>query len=245
MITLFRLLGLFSLVLFACPQPCLSHFQSDLQATMLTSLQGKISQKKGRAPLSPLLQKYCIVIDPGHGGHDVGAQSISKPRYQEKSFNLVTAQFTRDYLQQLGYQVILTRQDDTFVSLEQRAHLANEKEPTLFVSIHYNSAPSPEAKGVEVFFYPSKQNKKRAFKSKRLAQSILKHVIAQTKAKSRGAKQGNYLVIRETIMPAILIEGGFMTNENELQNLKDPTYLKRLAWGIVCGIEDYLTEKSR
>ena len=65
-------------------------------------------------------------------------------------------------------------------------------------------------------------------------------MIAQTKAKSRGVKHGNYAVIRKTLMPAILIEGGFVTNEAELQNLKDPVYLKRLAWGIVKGIEEYL-----
>ncbi len=190
------------------------------------------------------VQKFLIIIDPGHGGHDVGTQSISKPRYQEKSLNLVTAQFVSSYLQQLGYQVLLTRTDDTFVSLDKRTQLANERNPTLFVSIHYNSAPSAEAQGVEVFFYQAKESKERTLKSKRLAQVILKNIISNTKAKSRGVKQGNYAVIRETTMPAILIEGGFVTNEAELKNLKDPTYIKRLAWGIVRGIEEYLNLKT-
>lgn len=189
-----------------------------------------------------LVQNILIVLDPGHGGHDVGTQSISKPRYQEKSLNLVTAQFVRDFLQQLGYQVFLTREEDTFISLDKRAQLANDKKPTLFVSIHYNSAPSAEAQGIEVFFYQSKDKKERTLKSKRLAQSILKNVLVHTKAKSRGVKQANFAVIRETQMPAVLIEGGFVTNEAELQNLKDPTYLKRLAWGIVRGIEEYLSK---
>ncbi len=193
-----------------------------------------------KPPLS--VQKFLIVIDPGHGGHDVGTQSISKPRYQEKSLNLVTAQFIKGFLEQLGYQVFMTREEDVFISLDKRAQLANEKKPTLFVSIHYNSAPSAEAQGVEVFFYPSKEQKERVAKSRRLAQSILKNVIAHTKAKSRGVKQANYAVIRETAMPAVLVEGGFVTNEEELQNLKDPTYLKRLAWGVVRGIEDYLSK---
>lgn len=188
-----------------------------------------------------LVQNFLIVIDPGHGGHDVGTQSISKPRYQEKSLNLVTAQFVKGFLEQIGYQVFMTREDDTFVSLDKRAQMANEKKPTLFVSLHYNSAPSAEAQGIEVFFYPSKDQKERVMKSKRLAQSILKNVLAHTKAKSRGVKQANYAVIRETNMPAVLVEGGFVTNEAELQNLKDPTYLKRLAWGVVRGIEEYLS----
>ena len=172
----------------------------------------------------------------------MGTQSISKPRYQEKSLNLVTAQFVKGFLEQLGYQVFMTREEDVFISLDKRAQLANEKKPTLFVSIHYNSAPSAEAQGVEVFFYHSKDQKERVAKSKHLAHAILKHVIAHTKAKSRGVKQANYAVIRETNMPAVLVEGGFVTNEEELQNLKDPTYLKRLAWGVVRGIEDYLSK---
>lgn len=186
------------------------------------------------------VQNFFIILDPGHGGHDVGTQSISKPRYQEKSLNLITAQFVKSYLQQLGYQVLMTREEDKFVSLDRRAQIANEKKPTLFVSIHYNSAPSAEAQGIEVFYYQAKNDKERTQKSKRLAQAILKNVVGQTKAKSRGVKQANYAVIRETTMPAVLVEGGFVTNEAELEKLKDPTYLKRLAWGIVRGIEEYL-----
>lgn len=195
-------------------------------------------------PFPPLLipQKSLIVIDPGHGGHDVGTQSISKPRYQEKSLNLVTAQFVKGYLQQLGYQVYMTREDDTFVALEKRAQLANERKPALFVSIHYNSAPSAEAQGVEVFYFQSKDE--RMSKSKQLAQAVLKNVIGHTKAKSRGVKHAKYVVIRDTNMPAILVEGGFVTNEAELQMLKDPTYLKRLAWGVVRGIEEYLNKPN-
>lgn len=188
-----------------------------------------------------VVSNFLIVVDPGHGGHDTGTQSISKPRYQEKSLNLVTANFVRGFLEQLGYQVFMTREEDVFISLDRRAQMANEKKPALFVSIHYNSAPSAEAQGVEVFFYPSKEQKERVLKSKRLAHAVLKNVLTHTKANSRGVKQANYAVIRETTMPAILVEGGFVTNEAELQNLKDPTYLKRLAWGIVEGIEEYLS----
>lgn len=189
-----------------------------------------------------LVHHFLIVIDPGHGGHDTGTQSISKPRYQEKSLNLVTAQFIKGFLQQLGYQVILTRENDTFISLDKRAQMANELKPSLFVSVHYNSAPSAEANGIEVFYYQSKDKKERVQKSKRLAHSILKHVLTHTKAKSRGVKHANYAVIRETNMPAVLIEGGFVTNEAELQNLKDPIYLKKIAWGVVKGIDEYASK---
>lgn len=188
-----------------------------------------------------LVQKSFVMIDPGHGGHDKGTQSISKPRYQEKSLNLVTAQFVKNYLQQLGYKVVLTREEDKFVSLDRRAQIANEQKPAIFVSIHYNSAPSAEAQGIEVFYYQSK-DKMRTAKSKKLAQTILRETLAQTKANSRGVKEGNFAVIRETKMPAVLIEGGFVTNEKEMQKLKDPLYLKKLAWGIVKGIDEYLSK---
>jgi N-acetylmuramoyl-L-alanine amidase len=73
-----------------------------------------------------------------------------------------------------------------------------------------------------------------------LAQTVLDHVIESTAAKSRGVKHGNFLVIRETEMPAILVEGGFLTNTSEMDRIKDPSYLKKLALGIAKGIQTYL-----
>ena len=194
----------------------------------------------------PLISTPClIVVDPGHGGHDVGTQSVSKPRYQEKSFNLVTAKFVKNYLEQLGYQVAMTREEDRFLSLERRARFANEKKPALFVSIHFNAALNPDAQGIEVFYYPSLSDKKRATKSRCLAQLVLKQLLMRTTAKSRGVKQGNFAVIRETQMAAILVESGFLTNESELQKIKEPTYLKKIAKGITDGIDNYLrTQKN-
>jgi N-acetylmuramoyl-L-alanine amidase len=205
------------------------------------------SQSKKRGVQPPLLfstTSNLIVVDPGHGGEDRGTQSISKPRYQEKSLNLITARFIKCYLEQLGYTIKMTREKDVFVSLEKRAQLANELKPELFVSIHYNAALSSEAQGVEVFYYLSKENKKRAVKSKRLAQIVLKSILSNTQAKSRGVKHGNFAVIRETEMPAILVEGGFVTNESELNKLKDPSYLKKIAWGIAQGVDEYIKKKK-
>lgn len=209
----------------------------------LSSKKGAVQNAKKVTP--PLKSKnFLIMLDPGHGGHDVGTQSNSEPRYQEKSLNLVTARFVKKFLEQSGYQVEMTRRNDSFVSLTNRAQMANDRNSYVFVSIHYNSAPSAQAKGIEVFFYQSQEEKERTAKSKRLAHTILRSVLAHTKARSRGVKHANYAVIRETKMPAILIEGGFVTNEAELENLKDPTYLKRLAWGIARGIEEYIRNAS-
>ncbi len=186
-----------------------------------------------------------IVIDPGHGGHDFGTHSRSNPKYHEKSLNLSTARLLRDYLKQLGYKAVMTRSEDLFISLENRSAFTNNKKPALFVSVHYNSAPSVKAEGIEIFYYESEKDKKRSAESKKLANCILAKIIESSKAKSRGVKHGNLAVIRETTVPAVLIEAGFLTNEEEMEKIKDPAYLKKIAWGIAEGIENYLTQRCK
>ncbi len=198
-------------------------------------------EAKGRKPKSDVF----IVIDPGHGGEDFGTHSNTKPKYQEKHLNLSTAQLLRTFLNKQGYKTIMTRSDDTFISLDRRAEFANEQKPTLFVSVHYNSAPSKEAEGIEVYFYKSDEDKVRTRESRLLAKAILDKVLDNTEAKSRGIKHGNFAVIRKTDMPAVLIEGGFLTNDNEMQRIKDPAYVKKLAWGIAQGITAYLERTGR
>ena len=192
----------------------------------------------------PVPLKGLIIVDPGHGGEDEGTKSLSKPVYSEKSFNLITAKFLSSYLRQMGYQVMMTRIDDNFVSLKNRYEITNRENPRLFVSVHYNAAPSSDAHGIEVFYYRSEDNANRTQESKKLAQLALNQLIASTQAKSRGVKHGDYAVIRETKVPAILVEGGFLSNDDELTKIKDPNYLKQVAWGIAQGINKYLSLKD-
>lgn len=191
-----------------------------------------------------VIRKGLIVVDAGHGGEDQGAVSPFKPKYMEKSLNLVTARLVKGYLEQLGYQIFMIRNSDVAVQLNERAVIANKQDPILFVSVHYNSAPSPQAEGIEVFYFKSDEDKSRTKSSKALGQSILDKVLEATSAKSRGVKHGNLAVIRETKMPAVLVEGGFLTNADEMDKIKDPDYVKKLAWGIAQGIDDYLTKKT-
>lgn len=181
-----------------------------------------------------------IIIDPGHGGEDQGTLSLIKPAYQEKFLTLATANLLRDYLQKLGYRTKMTRTSDVFISLSNRAKIANEANAAFFVSVHYNSAPSKEAHGIEVFYYRSDTDLQRTNASKAFATDVLNQVLVMSKAKSRGVKAGNFAVIRETKMPAILVEGGFLTNAEELEKIKDPQYLKVLAWGIAQGVDRYI-----
>lgn len=193
-------------------------------------------------PYRSSVQKGLIVIDPGHGGEDYGTHSTKGSKYQEKSLNLATAMLVREYLQKMGYQIEMTRSSDNFIALDKRASMANDLKPKLFVSVHYNSAPSKEAEGIEVYYFKAKEDPTRSDQSRNLASAVLEGVIKNTAAKSRGVKHGNYAVIRETKMPAILIEGGFLTNESEAVKIKNPTYMKQLAWGIAQGVNNYLTK---
>lgn len=179
-----------------------------------------------------------VVIDAGHGGKDTGALSKSNG-YEEKRLTLATALQVRAFLEEMGYETLLTREQDTFVSLSHRAEFANTHRAALFVSIHFNFAPNAEAEGVEVFYYKD-ESKKRLSDSKRLGEAVMARVVRHTGASRRAVKPGNLAVIRETTMPAVLVEGGFLSNPVEREKVKDIAYRKYLAWGIAKGIDHYL-----
>lgn len=184
-----------------------------------------------------------IVIDAGHGGTDRGTRS-KNPFCEEKRICLQTARLVKKYLDQLGYRVVMTRSNDAFISLARRVEIAEQASSSVFVSIHYNSARNPTAQGVEIFFYDSKEDRSRTISSKRLAEAILPGLIRRTKAQSRGVKKGNYYVLRENPMPAIIVEGGFISNPQECSLLKSPPYQDQIARGIADGIDRYFKMNS-
>lgn len=178
-----------------------------------------------------------IVIDPGHGGKNLGARS-KRHSFAEKEYALRTAKKLKRYLQKKGYRVVLTREKDIYLPLKKRAEIANKHKADLFVSIHFNSAPGlPKVHGVEVYYYAHKL--KHNVVGRAFAKKILDQVIKQTKAHSRGAKPARFVVLGETKMPAVLVEGGFLTNRNERKKIKDPKYLDLLARGIAEGVHQY------
>jgi N-acetylmuramoyl-L-alanine amidase len=201
-----------------------------------------VPQTMGYKPLRtykvslPQHAKPLIILDPGHGGDDEGA----KVRYfMEKRLALMTALLVRKSLEEMGYRVMMTRSKDVFIPLHRRVSIANKTKAVLFASIHYNSSSSAEAHGIEVFYHGG-SDAKRMQQSRKLAGSVLTELLSQTEAHSRGVKSGNFHVIRETSMPAILIEGGFMTNNDERTHLRDKRYLEKVAKGIAQGIDKYL-----
>lgn len=185
--------------------------------------------------------KY-VVIDAGHGGSDPGAQGfIDEDEYNEKDINLNVAKMVRDMLESEGVEVIMTRDTDKYPSLTDRSKLANTKDAAMFVSIHVNSAANaPKANGIEVYYAKGNNEDYYGTTSKALATSVLKEMLDKTEAFSRGVKVESHLVTRTSLMPAILVELGFISNDDEIKKLIDEDYQKLLARGIVEGILSHL-----
>lgn len=181
-----------------------------------------------------------IAIDPGHGGKHLGACS-KRHSFEEKLYTLPTARILQKKLERLGYRVSLTRNKDIFVSLSDRAAIANRCSADYFISIHYNSAPGkPEVQGIEVFYFGFQDD--RPHKARTLANDVLQGLLKTTGAHSRGTKPARFTVLKETKMPAILVEGGFLTNADERAKIKDSRYLDKVAEGIAQGLHRYLCQ---
>ena len=176
-----------------------------------------------------------IVLDPGHGKFDLGTHN---DKCEEKTLALNTAHYTKNELTKLGYRVVMTRSRDEYVTLKKRAQIANDLKSQVLVSIHYNAAHNKEANGIEIF-YPKNAKPWKQKRSKMLAQTILRKMLVNTGANSRGIKEGNLCVIRETNMPAVLVECGFITNEKECKKMLNPQYQRALAKAISQGLDDY------
>ena len=175
-----------------------------------------------------------IVLDPGHGGKDPGA---NKGEAIEKEITLEIAHKTKTLLEDAGYDVILTRDDDTFIELNQRAEFANKRNAKVFVSIHCNSSEDGEGEGIETFYTEYKGDETKYF-----AETIQSCIIEHTNARNREAKTANYNVLVHTTMPSVLVEAGFLTNKSERVLLVTDEYQEKIALGISEAIKLYLTD---
>jgi len=173
-----------------------------------------------------------VVIDPGHGGRDRGG--IPGQKLAEKGFTLDTGKRLARILRANGdIKVVMTRDDDTFVSLTERTNIANQYRgrDAVFVSIHYNSAQREGVYGIETYY-----NNKRAY---RLAALVHPRVIQALDSVDRGIRQRGYRVLRKNRLPAILVECGFLTNHVEGERASDPDYRQRVARAIASAILRY------
>lgn len=158
--------------------------------------------------------------------------------YKEKDIALSVAQKVKKLLEANDIKVIMTRSGDTYPTLDERPELAIEKGAALFLSIHVNSTNDTvsTANGIEIYYSTQNNSDDYGINSKTFAELVQKNVIANTKAKDRGVKTANYLVVRKATMPAALIEMGFLNNPEELEKLISEEYQDKIAKGISKGI---------
>lgn len=180
-----------------------------------------------------------IVLDAGHGGTDPGTQNL-KVGLVEKRLTLRLAKLVQSSLRRMGYKVFMTRVEDRFIELDDRIKQANNlKEPSLFVSLHFNAASSNQTSGIEIYYYQDAAQTNRSYSSKVMAHTVLQEMLEATRAKNRGVKEGSFRVIKSTKVPAILVEGGFLSNEGEGKKIADARYLETLAQAIARGLTRY------
>lgn len=184
-------------------------------------------------PTPPPVTARFIAVDAGHGGHDTGAIN-NQVGINEKTITLAISQKLKKVLEDRGQRVRMTRSDDTFIELSRRAEIANTAGVEIFVSIHCNSAETPTAAGIESYHHTN------ATTGKVLATKIHEKVMAAFPAHAnRGVKSANFVVLKETQMPACLIETEFISNHQQAQFLKDPANQQKMAVAIADGIAAY------
>lgn len=198
-----------------------------------------------------------VVLDPGHGGADTGARGARG--IEEKRAVLDIARRLRAHLTRAGVRVYMTRENDRFVELDDRARLASRWGADAFISIHLNSAGSRDAQGIESFVLASAGYESTAGGLSNLAQpgnrfeqanTVLGYHVhralgAATGAFDRGVKRSRFLVLKNAPCPAVLVECGFVSNRGEEERLLTDAYRERVAQGLARGALNYLNLVKR
>jgi N-acetylmuramoyl-L-alanine amidase len=194
-----------------------------------------------------------VIIDPGHGGQDSGT---IKTGMVEKDLTLDVSQRVERLLQQRGLVTVMTRMDDSYVSLQDRANIANNQPASVFVSIHFDDAGRPAASGIETYyaahpisvpgqiaswlpFLQRASSEPPNLESQSLARFIQEALIAHTQAVDRGTRPQQFFVIANVRHPAVLVEGGFLTNKDDVLKLGNADYREQIATAISAGVLQY------
>ncbi len=180
-----------------------------------------------------------IVIDVGHGGSDSGALAkYNGTVIYEKDLNLSIALRIYELLQKAGANVTILRDKDVYMTLYSRPEAANTLNADLLVSIHNNSATTSAPNGTEVLYYNKEDEKSiYGFTSQEVAELIQKELVKETGLKDRGIKDCPHLaVLNKSLMPAVIIEGGFLSNPNDLQRMVTEEFKEAYAISVVRGV---------
>ena len=215
-------------------------------------------QSKATRPATP--KSFAVVVlDPGHGGQDSGAMVGG---VMEKDLTLDVARRLDRLLDSQGVATLMTRLGDTYVSLADRAAIGNRVRDSIFVSIHFNEDNKPVATGVETYYAahqitsgsllaswlpflsPPPSGSPKA-ESQNLAAFIQEALVARTQAVDRGTQAKQFFVIANVTSPAVLIEGGFLTNTNDVSRLASEDYRDQLAAAVADGILRYREAMSQ
>ncbi|WP_338631415.1 SH3 domain-containing protein [Clostridium baratii] len=179
---------------------------------------------------------YKVFIDPGHGGYDDGSSGNG---LLEDELNLQIGLKLQKKLEARGIEVKMSRTTDEYLSLGERAEMANEYGADIFVSNHINSFDQASANGIETYYHRDKSSHKP------LSDDIQNNAIKQTGAVNRGVKNANFAVLRESTMPSSLFEAGFISNKAEASKLGSDAYQDKLATALADGIEKYLKDNIK
>lgn len=196
--------------------------------------------------------KKTIIIDAGHGGFDGGA--VASDGTSEKDINLKIAQNLRDFLSYAGFDVIMTRNTDSSTAtiedknskklsdLKNRIKLMYENRDSIFVSIHLNKFTTTSANGAQVFY---SQNAEGSDILAQTLQNSIKNLIQPNN--SRVIKRGtsSIYILKNAVVPTAIVECGFLSNQAELEKLKDEKYQSMMAFSIFCGIMEYHSNSGK
>jgi N-acetylmuramoyl-L-alanine amidase len=210
---------------------------SQMLALQLQRATASRPTNRGNSSLPSIIPngRIVVAIDPGHGGNDPGAVGIGG--IQEADIVLAIGRQVARLLEQSGVQAVLTRSDDTEIDLQPRVDTAEQVNANLFVSIHANSMgmERPDVNGLETYYYSS---------GAALAQTIQNSMVSSLGMEDRGVRQARFHVIKNTTMPSVLVETGFVTGSDDAPRLASAAYQTQIATAIARGILQYIQQNS-
>lgn len=201
----------------------------------------------GLDPVDWRASEKLVVIDPGHGGKDTGSQALSNGTtvLNEKDINLDVALRLNEMLQAAGVRTYILRETDTTITLYDRPALANAANADLYVAIHNNSSENKSARGVEVYYNSKSTEVNYGIYSQRLAEVVYQDLLDTIGTVGRGAKsEPAYAVLNKTNMPAIIIEGSFLSNSEDLSLMLTDEFRENYALATAKAIIQILNESA-
>ncbi len=213
---------------------CRTGFQADKQATQT---------------LAVPVANHVVVIDPGHGGFDAGASANG---VVEKELNLAVALYLKQYIEQSGGIAVLTRNEDVSTADPEKSGISAKKSDLLarkalpasvgadvFVSIHGNKFPQTQYRGAQVFYSESPEDGKRL--GEKIQQGLVE-ILQDGNVRKAKKIDGGVFILKNTSVPSVVVECGFLSNPQEAELLKQEEYHKKLAWGIYLGLTRYFND---